>query len=223
MLPIYLFDILGSPSIGVFMRATEDYLILPYQIPETKFKKMEGWFNVKTAKVNVGGSVLLGPLICANSNGIILPKYVLGEEVESLKALGDINITVAQSRRTAYGNLVLANNHGAVADPRLKREELSMVRETLGVEVAQGQVAGLPYVGSLGVATDKGVMAHPLIKPEEKALLEEMLRVPVEAGTINCGIPYIATGLIGNSKVSVAGSETTGPELAMISDALGVG
>jgi translation initiation factor 6 len=162
-------------------------------------------------------------LICANSNGIILPKYVLGEEVESLKALGDINITVAQSRRTAYGNLVLANNHGAVADPRLKREELSMVRETLGVEVAQGQVAGLPYVGSLGVATDKGVMAHPLIKPEEKALLEEMLRVPVEAGTINCGIPYIATGLIGNSKVSVAGSETTGPELAMISDALGVG
>jgi translation initiation factor 6 len=65
-------------------------------------------------------------------------------------------------------------------------------------------------------------MTHPLIKPEEKALLEEVLKVPVEAGTINCGIPYIATGLIGNSKVAVAGSGTTGPELFMIGQALGV-
>ncbi len=222
MLQIYLFDILGSPSIGVFMRATEEYLIVPNQIPETKLEKLEDWFHTKAAKVNVGGSVLLGPLICANSNGFILPKYVLDEEIKSLKTLGDINITIAQTRRTAYGNLVLANDHGAVADPRLKKEELRMVRDTLGVEVAQGQVAGLPYVGSLSVATNKGVMAHPLIKPEEKTLIEEMLKVPVEAGTINCGIPYIATGLIGNSKVSVAGSETTGPELAMISEALGV-
>ncbi len=222
MLQIYLFDILGSPSIGVFMRVTEEFLIVPKQIPETKLEKLEDWFHVKAAKVNVGNSVLLGPLICANSNGFILPKYVLDEEVKSLKALGDINITIAQTRRTAYGNLVLVNDHGAVADPRLKKEELNMVRDTLGVEVALGQVAGLPYVGSLSVATNKGVMAHPLIKPEEKTLLEEMLKVPVEAGTINCGIPYISTGLIGNSKVSVAGSETTGPELAMISEALGV-
>jgi len=65
-------------------------------------------------------------------------------------------------------------------------------------------------------------MAHPLIKPEEETLLRDVLKVPLGVGTINCGIPYIATGLIGNSKVAVAGSLTTGPELFMISQALGV-
>lgn len=221
-MPIYLFDTFGSPCIGIFMRVTEEFLIVPNQIPENKVKKLEDWFKIRIAKANIGGSVLLGPLICANSNGLILPKYVLDEEVESLKTLGDINITIAQTKKTAYGNLVLTNDHGAIADPRLRKEELKMVQDTLGVEVVQGLVAELPYVGSLNTVTNKGVMVHPLIKPHEEALLKEVLKVPVEAGTINCGIPYISTGLIGNSKVAVAGSGTTGPELFMIGQALGV-
>jgi len=204
------------------MRATEKFLIVPNQVPETKVKKLEDWFEIRIAKTNVGGSVLLGPLICANSNGLILPKYVWSEEVESLKSLEDINITIAQSKITAYGNLVLTNDYGAVADPRLKKEDLNMVSDTLGVEVVQGEVAGLPYVGSLTTVTNRGIMAHPLIKPEEEALLKEVLKVPVGVGTVNCGIPYISTGLIGNSKVAVAGFDTTGPELFMIGQALGV-
>lgn len=221
-MPIFLLDTFGSPCIGIFMRATEKFLIVPNQVPETKVKKLEDWFEIRIAKTNVGGSVLLGPLICANSNGLILPKYVWSEEVESLKSLEDINITIAQSKITAYGNLVLTNDYGAVADPRLKKEDLNMVSDTLGVEVVQGEVAGLPYVGSLTTVTNRGIMAHPLIKPEEEALLKEVLKVPVGVGTVNCGIPYISTGLIGNSKVAVAGFDTTGPELFMIGQALGV-
>ena len=221
-MPIFLLDTFGSPCIGIFMRATEKFLIVPNQVPETKVKKLEDWFEIRIAKTNVGGSVLLGPLICANSNGLILPKYVWSEEVESLKSLEDINITIAQSKITAYGNLVLTNDYGAVADPRLKKEDLNMVSDTLGVEVVQGEVAGLPYVGSLTTVTNRGIMVHPLIKPEEEALLKEVLKVPVGVGTVNCGIPYISTGLIGNSKVAVAGFDTTGPELFMIGQALGV-
>jgi translation initiation factor 6 len=221
-LPIYLFDTFGSPSIGVFLRVTERFLIVPSQIPETKVKKLEEWFGTEVIRTNIGGSVLLGPLICANSRGLVLPRYVWQEEVESLKSLGDINITIAQTKRTAYGNLVLTNDYGAVADPRLGKEDIDMVSDTLGVEVVQGEVAGLPYVGSLTAVTNKGIMAHPLIKPEEEALLKEVLKVPVGVGTINCGIPYIATGLIGNSRVAVAGSGTTGPELFMIGQALDV-
>jgi translation initiation factor 6 len=221
-LPIYLFDTFGSPSIGVFLRATERFLIVPSQIPETKVKKLEEWFETEVIRTNIGGSVLLGPLICANSRGLVLPRYVWQEEVESLKSLGDINITIAQTNRTAYGNLVLTNDYGAVADPRLRKEDIDIVSDTLGVEVVQGEVAGLPYVGSLTAVTNKGIMAHPLIKPQEEALLKEVLKVPVGVGTINCGIPYIATGLIGNSKVAVAGSGTTGPELFMIGQALDV-
>jgi len=221
-LPIFLFDTFGSASIGVFIRVTEKFMVVPNQVPESKFRKLQNWFNIKAVRTNISGSVLIGSLVCANSNGIILPRHVWPEEVEALKTLGDVNITIAETRRTAYGNLVLANDHGAVVDPRLKKADIKMISDTLGVEVVPGEVAGLPYVGSLTTVTNKGMMAHPLIKPEEETLLRDVLKVPLGVGTINCGIPYIATGLIGNSKVAVAGSLTTGPELFMISQALGV-
>jgi translation initiation factor 6 (eIF-6) len=41
-------------------------------------------------------------------------------------------------------------------------------------------------------------------------------------GTINCGIPYVATGLLGNSNGAVAGVLTTGPEMFIIGQALDV-
>jgi len=179
-LPIYLLDTFGSASIGVYIRATEEFIIVPKQVPSTKVEKLQGWFKTKIVKANIGGSVLIGSLICANSNGMILPRFVWDEELEALKSLRDVNITVMDTKR------------------------------------------GLPYVGALTTATNKGAMAHPLIKPEEEELLRDVLKVHVGIGTVNCGIPYIATGLIGNSKVAAAGSLTTGPELFMIGQALGV-
>ena len=221
-MPIYLLDTFGSASIGVYIRVTEDYVIVPAQVPPTKVRKMQRWFETKMVKTNIGGSILVGSLVCANSNGIILPRFVWEEEIEALKSLRDVNIRVMNTKRTAYGNLVLANDYGAIVDPRLSKRDVKIISDTLGVEAVPGEIAGLPYVGSLTTATNKGVMAHPLIKPEEEKLLRDVLKVHVGVGTVNCGVPYIATGLIGNSKAAVAGSLTTGPELFMIGQALGV-
>ena len=220
-MPIFLFDTFGNPNIGVFLRVTDRFMIVPNQIPETKLEKLEAWFKTEVARTNIGGSVLAGPLVCANSHSVVLPHYVWDEELAVLKSLPDVNIAVMETKKTAYGNLVLANDHGAVADPRLKKKDLETLSDALGIEVVPGEIAGLPYLGSLATATNRGAMAHPMVKPEEEELLKDVLKVPVGIGTINCGIPYIATGLIGNSSVVVAGSLTTGPELFMIGQSLG--
>jgi translation initiation factor 6 len=60
------------------------------------------------------------------------------------------------------------------------------------------------------------------VKDEEQQLLEDVFKVPVSLGSINCGIPYIATGLIGTDRDVVAGSLTTGPEMFIIGQALDV-
>ena len=221
-MPIFLLDTLGSVCIGLFFRVTENYIIVPYQIPESKTKKLENWFETKIVKVDISGSILIGSLVCANSHGMIVPRSIWDEELTVLKSIPDVNLTIARTKRTAYGNLVIANDHGAIVDPRLAKEDVKMVSDTLGVETVPGEVAGLPYVGSLTAATNKGAMTHPLIKNEEEKLLKDVLKVPVGVGTVNFGIPYIGTGLIGNSKVAIAGSLSTGPELFMIGQALGV-
>jgi translation initiation factor 6 len=127
-----------------------------------------------------------------------------------------------ETKKTAYGNLVLANDHGAIVDPRLKSPDVQVISETLCVETVPSEIAGLPYVGSLSVATNKGVLAHPLLKDSERKTLEDVLKVPVDVGSINCGIPYVGTGLIANSHAAVAGLLTTGPEMFIIGNALDV-
>jgi len=221
-LAIYLSSLVGSASIGVYSLVTDRILAVPRLVPLKKAERLAEWLKVKLIHTAIGGSVLVGALACANSNGILVPNFVREEELETVKSVFKENITVMETKKTAYGNIVLANDYGAVVDPRLKALEINQISETLGVEAVPGEIAGLPYVGSLAVATNKGVLAHPLLNDLERKLLEDVLKVPVDVGTINCGIPYVGTGLICNRYTAVAGSLTTGPEMFIIGNALDV-
>jgi translation initiation factor 6 len=221
-LPLFLFDVFGNASIGVYSLVNDRIAIIPPQVPESKRQKVEEWLKVKVVATTVGKSVITGALACSNSNGVILPPFAQEEEIEAIKSASDLNVTVMDTKKTAYGNLVLANDKGAVADPRLKRGAVNKIEDTLGVEVVSSEIAELPYVGSLATATNKGVLAHPMLKEEERKVLEDVLKVHVDVGTINCGIPYVATGLLGNSYGAVTGLLTTGPEMFIIGQALDV-
>jgi translation initiation factor 6 len=221
-LAVYLSSIVGSASIGVYSLANEKIVIIPKMVPLEKAAQTAEWLKVKLVHTSIGGSVLAGALACANSNGILLTIFAKEEELAAIKSSFEGNVTVMETRKTAYGNLVLANDNGAVVDPRFKESEIKQISETLGVEAVPCEIAGLPYVGSLAVATNKGVLAHPLLKDEERKILESVFKVPVDVGTVNCGVPYVGTGLICNSRAAVAGSLTSGPEMFIIGNALDV-
>jgi translation initiation factor 6 len=191
-------------------------------VPKEKAQEYVDWLKVKLIYTSIGGSVLAGALVCANSSGMLLPNYVREEELIQIRTSFEGNITIMDTKKTAYGNLVLANDKGAVIDPRFKESEIKRISDALGVEAVPTEIAGLPYVGSLAAVTNKGLLAHPLLKDEERKILESVFKVPVDVGTINCGVPYVGTGLLANSHDAVAGSMTTGPEMFIIGNALDV-
>ena len=219
---VYLSSVVGSASLGVYTLANDSFVIIPQMVPRKKAERDAERLKTKLIHTSISGSVLAGALACSNSNGILLPNSIREEELNIIKTSFNGNITIMETKKTAYGNLVLANDKGALVDPRFKQHEMEQIAETLDVDVVPGEIAGLPYVGSLAVATNKGVLAHPLLKEEEKQLLESLFKVPVDVGTVNCGIPYVGTGLIGNSHAAMAGSLTTGPEIFIIGNALDV-
>jgi translation initiation factor 6 len=221
-LTVYLSSIVGSASIGVYSLATEKIVMIPRIVPQQKAEEFADWLKVKLVYTAVCGSVLAGALICANSNGMLVPSSIREEELTAIKSVFDGNIKIMETKKTAYGNLILANDRGAVVDPRFKETEIKKISEVLGVEAVPTEIAGLPYVGSLATATNKGVLSHPLLKDEERKTLENVFKVPVDVGTINCGIPYVGTGLLANTHAAVAGSVTTGPEMFIIGNALDV-
>ena len=219
---IYRASLIGSASIAVYSLATDEMIIVPRLVLLRKAERFEKWLKVRLIHTTIGGSVLVGVLACANSNGILLPYFIREEERQAIRSIFEGNIQIMETKKTAYGNMVLANDHGAIVDSRLKSSEIDKISETLDVETVRGEIAGLPYVGSLAVATNKGVLAHPMLKDSEQKLIGDVLKVPVDVGTINCGIPYVGTGLLGNSHATVAGPLTTGPEMFIIGHALDV-
>jgi translation initiation factor 6 len=221
-LTVYLSSIVGSASIGVYSLATENIVLIPRMVPQQKAQEIADWLKVKLAYTSISGSVLAGSLVCANSTGMLVSNGIREEELASLKSVYEGNITVMDSKKTAYGNLILTSDKGAIIDPRFKESEIKKVSNALGVEAVPTEIAGLPYVGSLAVATNKGLLAHPLLKDDERKTLESVFKVPIDVGTINCGVPYVGTGLIANSHAAVAGSMTTGPEMFIIGNALDV-
>lgn len=219
---IFLFNIFGSASIGVYSLVTDRMIIVPPQISESMVQNLENWLKVKVVRTTIGKSVLVGVLACANSNGMILPHYVSEEEVRVIKSSLDITLTVMDTENTAFGNLILANDYGAITNIKMKRRDLIKITDALGVETVRSEIAGLPYIGSIATTTNKGVLAHPSLTEDEQKILMDTLKVRVDVGTVNGGIPYVSTGLIGNKYGAVAGSITTGPELFVIGQALGV-
>jgi translation initiation factor 6 len=171
---------------------------------------------------NIGGCALLGVLITSNSNGIVLPHTIHDHELKAVQDTLIMRVTVAQERWTALGNIVLANDNGAVIHPGAPESLAKTITETLDVDVVTATIGGLPYVGSLAVATNKGVLANHAITDREREVIEKALKVPVEPGTINGGVQYIRAGLLANTKGAVVGPLTSGPEMMAITRTLAI-
>jgi len=213
-------DVYGSPNIGVYCHSNETAAILPPGLPKKKIDGFRKYLGVELCVTNIGGCALTGILVVANSRGVVLPHIIQDHELEAVRESLQAKVSVLQERWTALGNIILANDNGAVIHPGAPESLAKSVAETLNVDIVTSSIGGLPYVGSLAVATNKGVLAHRSITDRERAVIEDALKVPVETGTINGGVPYVRSGLLANSKGAVVGNLTTGPELMAVTRAL---
>ena len=213
----------GNPNIGVYVSVSEKAALIPIDAPEKVEKALENALKVEVYRCTVYGSPLLGVLSVMNSNGLIVGKLVRDEELRLFKKLlGDsLVIEVLDVKENAVGNLVLANDKGALVSKKLPGKCVSQIADALDIEVARADIAGSYLVGALGVATNKGVLLTPLASEEEVAFVESVLRVEkADVGTVNRGNIFVRSGLAANSKGALVGYETTGPELMRISTIL---
>lgn len=220
---IYLETFFGTAEIGLFAVPTEKVCIVPPQLKARQKKLIEDVLEVKVVATTLAGSILLSPMAVGNSNGILLSKMVLNEEVDAIKREArDANIEVLDCKYTAVGNLILTNDRAALASTILPKNILKKVEDVLGVEVLVGKIAERSYIGSLAVITNVGGVVYAEVSEREEKWLSDIFKVDVVPGTVNNGIRFIRSGIIANSKGAIVGSLTTGPELMVISKGLGV-
>lgn len=211
-------DIYDTPIIGVFATCTEDIVLVPPLTKPETCAILEDSLDVRVVETLVNGSVVIGALSKGNSNGFL---FSHGTDARELQELTGIQVEILPDKLNAVGNIVLANDSAALVHPELSDRSIEAIARTLKVEVYRGTIAGMKNVGMAGVVTNKGLLVHPKVTPSEREILEKIFDLPVNIGTTNFGTQMLGSGLLANSKSYLAGSETTGPELGRIEEALG--
>lgn len=207
---------------GLFTRTNDNTLLLPFGFADTKTNKLKEYLDVeKIIHGSVAGTRLMGPMTVMNNNGILLPSTVSDEEIQILKQTG-LNVERLKSKFTAIGNLISANDKGAIVSNLFKGEVDQDIKDTLGVPIQTMSIGGFVQVGSMVVATNAGAIVHPKANDAEISRISEILQVEAEPATVNGGSPFLSSGIIANFSSVIVGNLTTGPELIMISRALKV-
>ena len=204
--------------IGVFATCTDNVALVP---PMTKLEicaRIEESLDVRVVETLVNGSVVVGALSRGNSNGFL---FSYGTNTRELQKLTGVKVETLPDRLNAVGNIVLANDSASLVHPELSDRAIETISRTLNVEVYRGTIAGIKNVGMAGVVTNKGLLVHPRVTSSEREILEKIFELPVSIGTTNFGTQMLGSGILANSNGYLAGSETTGPELGRIEEALG--
>lgn len=209
----------GSPFLGVFAEATEDYLLVAGGVEHDEVAQELGVDAVYSG--TLANSSVIGSTAVANSNGVLVSDDVLDHEMEAIEDDVDAPVERFPGPPNAVGNFVLANDEVAAVSPGLDGGQRGAVEDALDVDVYTATLGGLEVVGSAGVANANGVLAHPRSSDEELDFLEDRFDVHVDVGTVNYGTPLVGSGLLANTDGYVAGNETTGPELGRIEETLG--
>lgn len=211
-------DIYDTPMIGVFATCTDNIALVP---PMTKLDicaRIEKSLDVRVVETLVNGSVVVGALSRGNSNGFL---FSYGTNTRELQKLTGVKVETLPDRLNAVGNIVLANDSASLVHPELSDRAIETISRTLNVTVYRGTIAGIKNVGMAGVVTNKGLLVHPRVTSSEREILEKIFELPVSIGTTNFGTQMLGSGILANSNGYLAGSETTGPELGRIEEALG--
>ena len=219
---IYKYAFYKSPNIGIFVKCNDHFIVLPLGFAPTKTTKLSKYLEVTdNIYVSIADTRLLGPMMVMNNNGILVSYIASDEEINILKEKSQLNVERLKSKYTAIGNLIATNNHGAIVSP-LCNDVKTQIQDILGVSVISMSISGFIQTGAMIVATNNGAAVYPNASDDEIKTISDILNVNVEPVTINGGIPFLASGIIANSKSVVVGNMTSGPELIMLSRAFNV-
>lgn len=215
---------LGTPSIGVFISANDEFALLPDWAPDKVEQALRRNLEVEVVRASIGGSSLLGILCVMNSKGLLLGNLVKVEEVDRIRrAIGGASVVevLDEVRENALGNLILANDKAAIVSPLIPPSVQSKISDVLDVEVVPMKLGGSNLVGALSVATNRGALLSPLLSDEEvNAVLSILKTTKGGIGTVNRGNLFVKSGIVANSKGALVGFETTGVEMLRVQSSL---
>ena len=213
-------NLTGSPNLGVYMSVNDEVAIFPFNLSTEVEDIIKETLEVDTIKTSIAGCNLNGALAVGNSNGFVVSPYINERELQTLEDAG-LNVSLMPGKYTAVGNIIAANDHGAIAGPNVGEKAIKVIEDTLKVPVEISSIADSNIIGSSSLVTNKGFLVHRDATYEELDFVEEVFKVEGNIGTVCKGMPLVGACGIANSQGAIVGESTTGPEMARLEESLG--
>ena len=216
---IIKYDVYRGPNIGVYISVNDTIGLVPMGFAETKAKKLEEYLNIEVMYTAVANTRLIGSLSVMNNKGFLLPSTAYQDEFDYLKNETDLEIGVLDTKFNALGNVICANDKGAIVSSALSKENCKIISDVMGVEVLQKKISGTHLAGVTLRANNTGAAIHPEAEEKDIEIIADVLGVNVEKSSINGGVPYVSSGILANNNCIVVGSLTNGPEIMNLTKA----
>jgi len=207
-----------NPNIGLFSFASDKFCLVNKFTMDKDMAVIRKVLKVPVYQTSVLGTGLIGIFTGGNSKGIVISDRIYSEEIEEMQR--NFDVLVLETKHTAMGNLILANDSGCIVSNDLEKHRKE-IRDFLGVDTRVGTIGGMDLVGSLATCNSNGCLVNRHINDKEKKLIEKILDVNVFPGSVNFGNPWVKSGVVVNSNGLLAGDQTSGPELGIASEAFG--
>lgn len=211
-------DFGGNSNIGLFSFSTDLLCVIGKGLTDSSKKLLKDILDVEIIESSFLGTDLAGIFVSGNSNGLIVSSRLEESEIELLKKHSPV--LVIETKYTALGNLILANDKGCIISKEIKNLK-KKISGFLKVPVEIGTIGEMDLVGSLGICNNKGCIVHKSASPEEIKHIRETLGVPADTGTVNFGSGWMRSGVLTNTNGFLAGKKTSGPEMGNIAEVLG--
>ncbi len=216
---IFKYDVYRGPNIGIYTKANDSFVFIPNGFAATKASTLSTHLQVAPLFTSVANTRLIGTPMVVNNNGMLIPNISFEHELSYLKKSTGLNVQVLDVKMTALGNMMCVNDKGGVVSPKIPKEAVKTIQDTLGIEIIQKKIAGYHQVGAMAYANNHGGIIHPETDDDDIKAVSDILKVKIEPATINGGIPYVASGILANNKSIVVGNLTNGPEIMMLTRA----
>ncbi len=217
---ILITDFNGNPNVGLYGYCNDEFCLVGNEIQKKVCNKIEEILKVPVHRLNIAGTSLLGVFCVGNKNCLLLPNIVFDDELKLLDKL-EIKYAIIDTKLTALGNNILANNKGALVNPFFEDTEVKQIKKALEVDVKKATISELDNVGSLAVLNKKHCLISKLAKDSELNIVEKLLGVKCTRGTLSFGLPYISSGILTNYHGFIISDQSTGIEITDADHALG--
>ncbi len=128
---IFKFDVYRGPNLGVYISVNDNTILVPMGYAKSKAEKLEKYLEAEVLFTSIANTRLIGILSVMNNKGILLPKTAYQDEYDFLKKETDLEVGVLDSKFTALGNVICANDKGAVVSPWLSQHDCQTISDVL--------------------------------------------------------------------------------------------